>query len=298
MPLKLLALCAATWLAFSTDSFAACGDPDAIGVSRTIAVDTSGGLEVGSSQYGGHLPLRDMEVVLTFDDGPFPGPTEKVLDALHDACTQATFFVVGRMARTYPDVLRRELAEGHSIGTHSWSHPLPFDKLPYDEGAYQIDRGITAVTAVLGEPPAPFFRFPGLGHTHALRHKLAMANIAVFSADAMGYDWTGLSGDGIRLHALSALKEHRGGILLLHDIQAKTAAVLPQLLKDMKAAGFSVVHIVPARSVAVAALPPSKGGGQFPPALTGTTGAAGAAATAGRGNISATRSASAAATHP
>ena len=201
-------------------------------------------------QYKGKLALSDNEVVLTFDDGPLPGATERALDALRDACTEATFFSVGRMARANPDILRREDAEGHSIGTHSWSHPLSLSYLPYDSAAGEIDRGIAAVAAVLGHPPAPFFRFPGLGDTRALRAKLAAADIAVFSADIVGSDWTGISGDQIRRNVLRGLKEHHGGIVLLHDTKKATARMLPELLRDMKAAGYQIVHVVPAPAVA------------------------------------------------
>jgi peptidoglycan/xylan/chitin deacetylase (PgdA/CDA1 family) len=244
--LNLLGFLAAALLCVSVESQAACGDPDAIGVSRTLVVDTATGLEVGSIQYPRNLPLFDMEVVLTFDDGPFPWPTAKVLDALRDACTKATFFTVGRMAKAYPELLRRELADGHSIGTHSYTHPESLADLTPEEGAREVDRGINAVARALGRQPDPFFRFPGLGHTHSLRRKLAGAGIGVFSADILGYDWTGISAEAIARHVLSRLKANRGGIVLLHDTKHATARMLPQLLKDMKAAGFHVVHILPA----------------------------------------------------
>ncbi|CAN5431229.1 hypothetical protein BH10PSE14_BH10PSE14_25830 [soil metagenome] len=253
--LKFLGFLAVVSLCAPSESHAACASPDALGVSRTLVVNTSAGLEVGSIQYPGRLALQDMEVVLTFDDGPFPGPTEAVLDALREQCVLATFFSVGRMAKAYPEVSRRELAEGHTIGTHSNTHPESLADLPYDEAAADIDRGIVNVSRALGQPAAPFFRFPGLGHSHALRRKLAATGIGVFSADAMGYDWTGISSDKIRLRAIQQLFEHRGGILLLHDIHYKTAQMLPQLLRDLKTAGFHIVHIVPTRDpVPVAAL--------------------------------------------
>ncbi len=224
---------------------AACGDPDALGDSRVLQVDTTGGPAYGTMQHK-RLPLADMEVVLTFDDGPFPGATDKVLDALRDACVHATFFTVGRMAKAYPEVLRREAAEGHTIGTHSWSHPPTISALPYTSAVRQIDRGVAAVTAALGRQPAPFFRFPGLGETRALRKKLADDNVAIFSADVVGADWTGISADAIRRTVLNGLRRHRGGIVLLHDIKKATARMLPELLRDLKAEGYKVVRLVPA----------------------------------------------------
>jgi peptidoglycan/xylan/chitin deacetylase (PgdA/CDA1 family) len=237
---SLLLACAAV------PAYADCGDPGALGISRTITVNTTGGPTFGSMQRYGSLGLEPGEVVLTFDDGPMPGRTDKVLDALKAACVKATFFTVGRMARAYPDLLKREDAEGETIGTHSWSHPLTLSRLPYDAGARQIDRGIQAITDLLGRPPAPFFRFPGFGDTRALRQKLAAENVAIFGADVVGSDWTRISANAIRLNVLRRLKEHNGGIVMLHDIKKATAKMLPQLLADLKLAGYRIVAIVPA----------------------------------------------------
>lgn len=232
-------------MAASAPAFAACGDPDALGVSRTITVDATHGLMVGSMQYKGSLGLEPGEVVLTFDDGPYPGRTDKILDALDAACVKATFFVVGQMARAHPDLVRREDADGQTIGTHSWSHPLSLAKLPYEQGAGEIDHGIAAVTAVLGHAPAPFFRFPGFGDDRALRKKLADADIAIFSTDVVGNDWITMSSDTVRQTVLRGLKAHDGGIVMLHDIKKATAKMLPELLRDIKAAGYRIVAIVP-----------------------------------------------------
>ena len=252
-------------LAGSLPALAACSDPDAVGVSRTLAIDTSRALAVGTIQYRADLPLAENEVVLTFDDGPLPGTTDRVLDALDAACTRATFFTVGRMAKAYPDLTRRAAAEGNTIATHTWRHPVSLAKLPADSAMREIERGIAAVTVVLGSPPAAFFRFPGLNQTRTLRARLAVEGIAVFSADVVGDDWTGISADTIRRNLLRRLKLHHGGIVLLHDTKRATARMLPQLLRDMKAAGYRIVDIVPSpptTSVAlgqpatVSALPP------------------------------------------
>ncbi len=247
-------LAVAIFAAGAVPALAACGDPSALGVSRTISVDTTAGLAVGSLQkYRGSLGLEPGEVVLTFDDGPMPGRTDKVLNALAAACVKATFFTVGRMARAYPDLLRREDTDGETIGTHSWSHPVSLAQLSYDAGARQIDRGIAAITEILGHAPAPFFRFPGFGDSHALHQKLVDAHIGIFGADVVGSDWTGISANAIRINVLRRLKARNGGIVMLHDIKKATAKMLPQLLADMKAAGYRIVVIVPA-TTPVAAL--------------------------------------------
>ncbi|MFO1185545.1 MAG: polysaccharide deacetylase family protein [Bauldia sp.] len=268
-------------LAFLGASHAAafCTNPDALGVSRVLAVDTSHGLEVGRSQYPQSLPLQPKEVVLTFDDGPAPG-TEAILRALEDQCVKATFFIVGARATLYPHLVEATAAAGHTIGTHSQNHPLNLQLRPAEDGIREINDGIASVAKALGHPPAPFFRFPGLGHTRAMRAYLAGIGAGVFGIDAEGGDWLGLLGpDRIRARSIAQLKEHDGGILLLHDPLRNTAAMLPDLLRDLKAQGFRIVHVVPAGSVsaayaaAAAATPPraiALAAAQQTPAVTPT----------------------------
>jgi peptidoglycan/xylan/chitin deacetylase (PgdA/CDA1 family) len=246
------ALAAGLFALLASHADAACvGDS---GVSRTLRVDTSAGLEVGTFQYPRTLPLGPREVVITIDDGPMPGVTDRILAALRGACVKATFFMVGTMAAAHPALAREVLAAGHTVGTHSYSHPVTLAALSYEAGAAQIDRGIEAVTKALGRPPAPFFRFPGLGHTPALTAKLAKMHVGVFGVDAMAFDWALKTPEAVRQRALHELEKHNGGILLIHDIQPQTAAMLPQLLKDMQARGFRIVHIVPAHPGPVSSL--------------------------------------------
>ena len=101
------------------------GNPDALGTSRTIVVDPRDHIRIGTMDYAETLPLVDKEVVLTFDDGPIPPYTGKVLDILAAECVKATYFIVGSMAREYPALVRRAYDDGHTIGTHSMTHPYP-----------------------------------------------------------------------------------------------------------------------------------------------------------------------------
>lgn len=240
-------------LAAVTPAAALCLNPDAIGVSRILTVDTSRGLEVGRSQYPRSLALQPKEVVLTFDDGPAPANTDAVLKALDDQCVKATFFVVGSRAALHPDLVAAAAAAGHTIGTHSQNHLLDLQLRSVEEGIREIDVGIASTAKALGRPPAPFFRFPGLGHTKAMRAHVAAIGVGVFSIDAEGGDWMGFLGpDRIRARSIAQLKEHDGGILLLHDALRNTAAMLPDLLRDLKAQGFRIVHIVPGETVSPA----------------------------------------------
>jgi peptidoglycan-N-acetylglucosamine deacetylase len=243
------AVLAATLLTAGVAAAAECpGNPDAIGTSRTIVVDPIEHPRLGSMQYHETLPLEDHEVVLTFDDGPLPPRTNHVLDILANECVKATFFLVGKMATTYPDVVRKTAAAGHTIGTHSQTHPLRLHKVPLAKAVEEINGGIASVTAVLGEagPPSPFFRIPGLARTNAIDQYLASQNLETWSADFPADDWTKISPAQVYARALQRIEANGKGILLLHDIQPRTVEALPGLLRELKRRGYSIVHVVPA----------------------------------------------------
>jgi peptidoglycan/xylan/chitin deacetylase (PgdA/CDA1 family) len=231
------------------------GHPDALGTSRVLVVDPKEYPLLGTLQYKQTLPLADHEVVLTFDDGPLPRYSSEVLDTLTSQCVKATFFIVGEMARAYPDMLRREYEAGYTIGVHSMTHPLHFERLTGDKLSEQIDDAYAAVGAALGDPDAvaPFFRIPGLGRSEANESALAALGIAVFSIDLDADDWfRRISASQVLERAMSRLEKRGSGILLLHDIHPWTAQALPELLRQLKAHGFHVVHVVPPASAAVA----------------------------------------------
>jgi peptidoglycan-N-acetylglucosamine deacetylase len=225
------------------------GNPDVLGTSRVLVLEPGTLTRVGLMQYPQTLPLADKEVVLTFDDGPLPRYSNQVLDILAAQCVQATYFLVGRMAKTYPGVVRRIYEAGHSIGTHSEDHPSGFQKLSIEEVRQEIDEGIADVSAALGDPQAlaPFFRIPGLARTDAIEDELAARSLVVFSSDTVADDWhRRIKPRDIIQRAMSRLEKRGKGILLLHDIHAATVAALPELLRQLKDAGFHIVHVVPA----------------------------------------------------
>ncbi len=221
---------------------------DVLGTSRVLTIEPGEYQRLGHIQYPQTLPLADHEVVITFDDGPLPPSSKQILDILASQCVKVTYFLVGSMAHYFPAVVRRMYAEGHTIGTHSETHPTRFDHLTIDKVRYEIDQGIANVEAALGNPDemAPFFRIPGLGRTDAVERELAARGLIVFSADVVADDWfRGIKPGEIVRRAISRLEQRGGGILLLHDIHPHTAAALPALLKELKDKGFHVVHIVP-----------------------------------------------------
>ncbi|MGB7368233.1 MAG: polysaccharide deacetylase family protein [Methylovirgula sp.] len=232
----------------SAEARAAC-TADKLGVARTLALSTKGGFAVGLKSYPQSLDLADHEVVLTFDDGPSPKTTPAVLAALAQQCVKATFFLIGRDAVAYPAIVRRELSEGHSIGNHTYSHPIL--RLLSDAAARRdIEQGFAADDEIAyGKaemvPRMPFFRFPGFADTPALVTWLESRNIGIFGADLWASDWLKMTPDEERKLILERLEKAGRGILLLHDTKESTAAMLPALLSDLKTRGFKIVHIIP-----------------------------------------------------
>ncbi len=225
-----------------------CPNPDALGTSRTIVVDPTEHPRIGTMQYNETLPLNDHEVVLTFDDGPLPAHTNPILDTLAAQCVKATFFMVGRMAQVYPQDVRRVYEAGHSIGTHSQNHPFRFGDLPPERMTSEIEDAITNVGNALGDPAklSPFFRVPGLRRANSVETYLGKRGIMTWSADFPADDWRHITSAQVVNYALSRIEAKGKGILLLHDIQPRTQAALPVILRELKARGYHIVHVVAA----------------------------------------------------
>jgi len=227
---------------------AVCG-PEALGTARTIEIGPQA-QPLGLQSYPRTLDLRDHEVVLTFDDGP-AAPTGKVLDALAAECVRATFFLIGHNAEASPALVKREVAEGHSVGHHSYSHPAATLRgLSEAAARADIDKGIAADDkAAYGaagvEPRVPFFRFPGFADTPALLAELEQRKITVFGSDIWASDWKTMTPQAELALVMSRLEAAGRGIVLFHDSKAQTAQMLPDLLQALKRHGYSVVHIVP-----------------------------------------------------
>ncbi len=225
------------------------GNPDALGTSRTIAVDPSELPRIGNIQYRHTLPLQDHEVVITFDDGPLPPYTDRVLETLASECVKVTYFLVGQMAIAYPETVRSIYNSGHVIGTHSQNHPLRFDQMGLPRIEREVDHGIASVRAAVGDPRAvaPFFRIPGLARSQEVENYLASQSLAVWSADEVADDWhRGITAAQIVTKAMRRIEAHdHRGVLLLHDIHPATAMALPKLLRELKAKGYRIVQAVP-----------------------------------------------------
>jgi peptidoglycan/xylan/chitin deacetylase (PgdA/CDA1 family) len=222
-----------------------------LGTSRILAVDATTTPRVGLKNFPQTLPLNDHEVVLTFDDGPWPPTTPKVLAALAHECVLATFFLIGKPASEHPELVRRIAAEGHSIGHHTWLH-RSLKQIKPEETDEEINRGIEAVEMALhgvatSTPSTPFFRFPGFETTPATLDQLQSRGITVFGADLWASDWNPMTPKQELKLLTDRLKVARKGIILLHDPKAHTAAMLPAFLRYLRENHYRVVHLVPAR---------------------------------------------------
>ena len=225
------------------------GNPDALGTSRTIVVDPLEHPRLGSMQYRESLPLEDHEVVLTFDDGPWPDNTRAVLAALARHCLKATFFPIGKHITYHPEILRQVAAAGHTIGSHTWSH-ADLSKKSFDDAKAEIEKGISAVHwALEGVPSAPFFRFPDLKHPPEMVTYLGERNIAIFSTDIDSRDFKMHKPDQVIKSVMSQLDKRGKGIILMHDFHQNTAEALPELLRQLKAGGYKVLHMVPRKQL-------------------------------------------------
>jgi peptidoglycan/xylan/chitin deacetylase (PgdA/CDA1 family) len=248
-------LIAVGWIAVA--QAADCPRQGTLGTSRILAVDAATTPRVGLKSFPQTLPLGDHEIVLTFDDGPWPRTTARVLAALAHECVRATFFVIGKSASEHPNLVRKIAAEGHTIGSHTWSHPSLMRIKP-GEATEEIDHGISAVEMALHgvattTPGTPFFRFPGFESTPATLNLLQSRGIVVFGADFWASDWNPMTPKQELKLITDRLKAARKGIILLHDPKVQTAAMLPAFLRYLRDNDYRVVSVVPVSPAAAGA---------------------------------------------
>jgi peptidoglycan/xylan/chitin deacetylase (PgdA/CDA1 family) len=232
---------------------ATCNNPDALGLSRVVEIDTTGGPAFGTEHFKQYDFLHDKEVVLTFDDGPWPENTPMVLKALQENCIKATFFEIGEHATWRPDLTRALVSAGMTVGSHTWSHK-DLAKNPYakdiEQAKQEIEMGVSAVhMAAASGSIAPFFRFPALQQPPELIAYLGTRNIAIFSADIDTFDFKLRKPEDVVKSAMTKLAKNGKGILLMHDFQHATAQAMPELIRQLKAGGYKIVHMVPKEPV-------------------------------------------------
>ena len=232
------------------------GNPNALGVARTVEIDTTGGPGFGFEHFKSHDFLREGEVVLTFDDGPWPKNTAAVLAALAAHCTKAIFFPIGTHATYEPGILKQVAAAGHAIGSHTWCH----QDLSKTKGKCLINgklrsssttprtRSRRASAPCAGRwaaRPRPISAFPRLRHPPELVAYLGQRNIGIFSTDFDSFDFKMRKPEQVRQAMMAKLKKHGKGIALMHDFQHATAGAAAELMNDLKAGGYKIVFMKP-----------------------------------------------------
>jgi peptidoglycan/xylan/chitin deacetylase (PgdA/CDA1 family) len=172
-----------------------------------------------------------------------------VLKALADECLKATFFEIGKHATWHPEITKQVIEAGMTVGTHTWSHK-DLARNPYandiEQAKAEIEMGLSAVhMAAGGGKVAPFFRFPALQHPPQLLSYLAERNIGVFSTDIDSRDFKLHKPEEVIKSVMSQLEKHGKGIILVHDFKHHTAEAIPELIRQLKAGGYKMVHMVP-----------------------------------------------------
>src|SRR4030081_1819506 len=225
---------------------APCANPDALGIGRVVEIDTTGGPGFGFEHFKQLDFLRDKEIVLTFDDGPWPLNAPSVLKTLAEECTTGVFFPIGKHSTYYPEVLKQVAAAGHTIGSHTWSHAtLTNKKLTEDQRKEEIEKGFSAVKWALGASPSPFFRFPALEHPPEMVTYLGTRNVGIFSCDLDSFDFKASKPQTVIDTVMKKVDKLGKGIILMHDFQKHTAEALPVLLRALQAGGYKVVKMIP-----------------------------------------------------
>lgn len=183
-------------------------------------------------------PQKSRGVALTFDDGPSPEHTPRVLDMLDKAKVKATFFVIGRKAEAHPGVVRDILARGHGVGLHSYGHDRLFSLRSLAYVRADLRRGIRALEGITGERPS-LFR-PPIGHTNPRIAKAAL------ELDLVVVGWSVRALDGLARSRADRVAERvtsrldHGAIVLLHDAAERddhepaSLAALPRILAEMR----------------------------------------------------------------
>ncbi len=218
-----------------------------IGTPKTLAKTEA--IEIDSTKrevfYRGGL--KNGQIALTFDDGPHPTRTRKILDILASRGVKATFFSLGKQALAHPELVQSAAKEGHSVGSHSKTHALLTD-LSTAKGYAEIRDGHDAVTtAMKPEVSAPFFRFPYGGKNSTLQAYAKSQDLTTFFWNIDTLDWKYKDPKVLIAYIKKLIDQEKGGILLMHDIQEQTTIVLPQVLDYLAEKGITPIVFVPKR---------------------------------------------------
>ncbi|MCH2534080.1 MAG: polysaccharide deacetylase family protein [Bdellovibrionales bacterium] len=190
--------------------------------SKELYVDPTGGKILYDGQ------LSDNHFLLTFDDGPHPRVTPRILKTLENNKILSQFFIVGNRVQYWPELLKQTQQQGHVVANHSWSHP-DMRKLSLGEAVSQIQNTFSEIEKVLG-PSEPFFRFPYGAYNFDQLEYLGQKDVVSFFWNIDTFDWKIKDPEELLKFSIKKIKEKPSGIILMHDIHNQTADMLPYLL--------------------------------------------------------------------
>ena len=210
---------------------------NSLGPSREAIIDTRGGPRLVTGD------LNRCEVAFTFDDGPHPILTERLLEILKDENVRANFFTVGRNVDRYPQITDQVAQAGHVVGNHSYSHKN-FPKFSFNEIKLEIIKGFQSLLG-LWDFTTPFFRYPYGAFTKKSRKYLQDHDVAEFFWNMDTRDWAIKNPNDLYRNVLKELNREKRGILLFHDVHSQTIEVIPNVLIALKQAGYTTAVFVP-----------------------------------------------------
>lgn len=192
----------------------------------------------------GHLP--DKTLALTFDDGPHATRTKQLLDLLKGENAQVQFFLVGRNTRLYPDLVKQMEEDKHEVGCHSFTHP-DMRKLSFEAAVKEIEDGFRAIQNIL-EVPKTFFRFPYGAKTDRLRNYMLQTETPEFFWNVDTLDWKYPNPEFLYDYTMKQIRSEGRGVVLFHDIQPQTLAIMPGVLSTLKAEGYKLAVFRPTKT--------------------------------------------------
>ena len=184
--------------------------------------------------------VEGMSIAITFDDGPNPELTPRLLDMLKERGIKATFFVVGKNVEEYPGIVTRMASDGHEVANHSWSHPA-LTKLGVESFRKQIENTNQAIANATGKRPVlmrPPYGATSVSLNKRLNEQFGL-KVILWSVDPL--DWKYRNSD--RVYNSIIQNTRPGSIILAHDIHATTVAAMPATLDALLAKGYKFVTV-------------------------------------------------------